>query len=359
VNQLRAHAIATLTATLLPGAALAQDGHGKVTFEVHVTGSHNVPTAEGGHRNVEKNRTFRGTAHLKYVGRSFAPPPMKGYDKASFERDKDACEQKSSDEQDIAACQDEVQERQNAAERAAVRHINPANVALHTPRTDVWANESCSGELEVADKGTYRGITVAEGDTRMRELAYSLTANQQVKKNSPGSDGCSFSLVYDPTTQTAEINIDAGPLRVGAVERVGEGSTRTNISPFDWTAIRKFEKSNLKVAGTRNGHSGAWNESTGEPIALAGASRAKGEVVRTSTRITWHFTGQPLPPKPQVLDVQQDARDNAPVQGVPGRDDDPMAGCLEEQKKTGREQPDAVELLQCVEKKGRSAQGVR
>jgi hypothetical protein len=107
-----------MATALLSGAAFAQEGYGTVKFTVQVTGLHNVPTAEGGHRNVEKNRIFRGTARLKYAGRSFAQPPMKSYDKASFEREKDICERKSSDEEDIASCQDEVQERQNAAERA-------------------------------------------------------------------------------------------------------------------------------------------------------------------------------------------------------------------------------------------------
>ncbi len=339
----RLRAALLLSSTLMAGTALAQEGYGTVTFTVEVTGTHNAPTAEkGGFRNTQKSRIFRGTARLKYAGQGFAAPPMKGYDKASFEREKDACERKSSDENDIAACQDEVQKRQNAAERKAMQHVNPVNSALRTPRTDVWANDSCSGELEVADKGTFRRLNPYEGG--MREVPTSLTAQQTVTADAAGSDGCSFSLTYDPTTQTAEINVDPGPLRVEAIEKTNVSVSRTHINPFDWTALRKLEKSNIKVGGTRTGHSGAWIESMGEPIALDGASRVQGEVVETATRITWQFTGQPSPPK----------RDSVPPPRGPSNDDDPIAGCLKEQEEAGREQPDPLQLMECVQKKAGS-----
>lgn len=339
-----------LVSALAASTALAQEGYGTVTFTVEVTGIHNVPTGElDGFRNTQKSRIFRGKARLKYAGAGFAAPSTKGYDRASFEREKDACEKKSSDENDIAACQDEVQKRQNAAERAAMQNANPVSAALQAPRTDVWANDSCSGELEVADKGIFRRLNPYEQG--MREVPTSLTAKRLVAADATGSDGCSFNLVYNPATQTAEINIDPGPLRVEAVERTNESTTKTNINPFDWTAIRKFEKGNIKVAGTRTGHSGAWNETTGEPIALAGASRVKGEVVQTGTRITWHFTGQPPPPKPRANDAGEGTRGNAPPRGTPPQDDDQMASCLKEQEQAGRAQPDTMLLMECLQKK--------
>jgi hypothetical protein len=343
--------VAALGLIAMTGIAHAQEGYGTVTFTVEVSGIHNVPTDEGGFRNTRKSRIFRGEARLKYAGRGFAAPPMSGYDKKSFEREKDACEQKSSDEEDIAACQDEVQERQNAAERAAMQHINPVNAAIHTPRVDVWANDRCTGELEVADKGTFRRRGMYE--TGMREVPTSVTGKRHVATDAAGSDGCSFSLTYDPTTQTAEINIDPGPLLIEVVERTNESTAKTHINPFDWTSLRKFEKGNIKVGGTRTGHSGAWNESMGEPVALAGQHRVSGEVVQTATRITWHFTGQPSPPKPKVINVEQETRDNVPPSRGPGSDD-PLAGCLKEQEQSGRAEPDPVALMECVQKKART-----
>lgn len=288
MNRATLHAITAMTATLLSSAAFAQEGFGNVTFTVQVTGVHNVPTPEGGHRNVQINRVFRGKARLKYAGQGFAPVAVKGYDKAAFEREKDACERKS-DEEAIAACQDEVQERQNAAERAAMSQGNPLAAAMQAPRVDVWANAGCSGELEIADKGTYRGITEGVG---MTEGPYSLTLKQQVNENSPGSDGCSFNLTFNPQTQTAEINVDAGPSRVQALERIVATSRQIHLNPLDWSAVRKFEKGGLKVTGQKTSHSGVWSESGGEPLTLVGATRAKGEVVQTATRVTWEFTGQ-------------------------------------------------------------------
>lgn len=95
--------LALAATTVFSCPALAQEGHGTVSFTISVSGVHSVPTPEGGFRRVQKNRTFTGKARLKYAGNSFAQQAMKGYDKAGFERKKDACERKSSDETDIAS----------------------------------------------------------------------------------------------------------------------------------------------------------------------------------------------------------------------------------------------------------------
>ena len=323
-------------------SAFGQEGYGTVTFTVEVTGTHNVPFEGGGFRNTEKSRIFRGHARLKYAGQGFAAPPMKGYDRASFEREKDACERNSSDEHDIAACQDEVQKRQNAAERAAMQTANPVTAAAKMLRTDVWANESCSGELEVADRGTHRRLNPYEGG--WREVPTSLTAKRTVEPDAQGSDGCSFNLTYDPNTRTAMINIDPGPLRLDAVEKDNQTITKTNINPFDWTALNQFEKTDIAGGGSRTGHTGAWNEAMGNPIALAGASRVKGELVKTNTRVTWTFSGRPSTAKPRAVG-------HPPPQQTPPRDQDPLAGCLQEEKEAGRDPPDSMRLLECMQKK--------
>lgn len=337
--------LALAATTVFSCPALAQEGHGTVSFTISVSGVHSVPTPEGGFRRVQKNRTFTGKARLKYAGNSFAQQAMKGYDKAGFEREKDACERKSSDETDIAACQDEVQARQNAAERAAMRTANPIVAALQAPRAEVWSNDGCTGNVVVADKGTYRGITVAEGGTAMREVEYSLAAAQNVDADASAAAGrCSFNLVYDPHTQTAQIAIDPGPSRIAAVERVGLSSARTNINPLDWSAVRKFEKGNLKVVVVGGGHSGAWSEARGEPMALSGAARASGEVVETVTRVTWQFSGHTPASRTQG---------GASDEGLSSADNNQLAGCLREQKKAERAQPDPVKLLECLETKKR------
>jgi hypothetical protein len=239
-------AILTLAA-FVSGYALAQEGYGTVTFTVEVAGSHHVPTGEfDGFRYTKKKRVFRGTARLKYAGQSFAAPSPAGYDKAAFEREKDACEQKFSDEEKIAACQDEVQARQNAAQRAAMQRVNPAAAAMSATPIDVWASESCSGELEVADTGTYRRFD--KDERRISEVPTSLTAKRLVTPDAQGSDGCAFNLTYDPTAKTALINIDPGPLRVEAIEKTNQSIARTHINPFDWSAIRKFEKGDISLA---------------------------------------------------------------------------------------------------------------
>lgn len=332
--------IACLLLPVLMSTGAAEEGYGTVTFTVEVTGTHNTPTEKDGFRNIQKKRIFQGTAQLKHAGSGLAATPPKGFDRAAFEREKDACEQNSADENDIAACQDEVQQRQNAAERAAMQHGNPLTAAMQASRTDVWATESCSGEIEVADKGIYRRLNPYEGG--MREVPTSLTARQHVAANAAGSEGCSFSLVYDPNSQTAEISIDPGPLRLEATERTNNSINKANINPFDWTAVRKFEKRGITVAGTRTDHSGAWNETAGEPIALAGRKRVSGEIVQTSTRVTWHFTGTPSRSMPQAKKIDQDNRSNA---------DDPIATCLKEQERAGRAQPDPVQLMECLQKK--------
>lgn len=277
--------------TMLPAVSMAQDGVATLTFAVEVSGVHNVPTSEGGFRNVRMSRIFRGTARMKFLGHSVAAPPTQGYDRAAFERQKDACEQQSSNEDAIAACQDEVQERQNAAERAAMGGGgNPLLAAMQGARTEAWGSQSCSGTLEIADRGTYKGITPGAG---MHEAPYSLTTKHAVAENAAGGDGCSFTLLFNPQAQTAEINIDPGPPRVAAVLNVGGVVTKTNLNPFDWSAIRKFERGNLKVTMSKTGHTGSWSEASGEPQAIAGEPRVKGDVVQTATRITWQFTGKP------------------------------------------------------------------
>ncbi len=316
--------------------ARAEDGFGTVKFTVEVTGTHNVPHADGGFRNTKKTRVFRGQARLRYAGEGFSAPAARGFDRASFERQKDACEQASSDENDIASCQDEIQKRQNAAERAAFQG-NVAGSSMNAARTDVWANDRCFGEIEVADKGIYRRLNPHEGG--MREVPTSVSAKHVVEADAAGGDGCSFSLVYNPANQTVEINVDPGPLRMAVTETTNISAVKTHINPFAWTALRKFEKSNIKVSGTRNGHSGSWSESGGNPVELAGQARAAGEFVETSTRVTWHFTGAPVAPK-------------GPPQSVP-QDTDPLGGCLQEEKKAGREQPDPLKLMECVEKKSK------
>lgn len=268
----------------------AQDRIGTVTFSVEVTGRHYIPTSEGGHRTIDKRRVFKGTAQLKLAGNGFAQPPI-GYDRASFEREKDACEAANSDEDAIAACQDEVQKRQNAAELSALNRNNPVLAAMNGARTEVWATASCSGDLEIADAGTVRSRVAGEGQSGgLRDVPYSMRAKLVVASNSPGADGCSFNLVFDPSAQTAEINIDSGPPRVQVVETTGPVATQTNVNPLDWSAIRAFEKRGLKVTSAKNGHSGVWIESSGEPLAMQSAPRVQGETVTTSTRITWQFT---------------------------------------------------------------------
>lgn len=127
----------------------------------------------------------------------------------------------------------------------------------------------------------------------MHEAPYSLTTKHAVAENAAGGDGCSFTLLFNPQAQTAEINIDPGPPRVAAVLNVGGVVTKTNLNPFDWSAIRKFERGNLKVTMSKTGHTGSWSETSGEPQAIAGEQRVKGDVVQTATRITWQFTGKP------------------------------------------------------------------
>lgn len=322
--------------------AFGQEGYATVTFTVEVTGTHNVPFEGGGYRNTEKSRIFRGNARLKYAGQGFAALPIKGYDRASFEREKDACEQKSSDESDIASCQDEVQRRQNAAERAGMQQGNPVNAASKMLRTDVWANESCSGELEVADRGTHRRLNPYEGGWRV--VPTSLTAKHAVAPDAQGGDGCSFNLTYDPNTRTAMVNIDPGPLRVESVAKDNQTITKTSINPFDWTALKQFEKSGIAVSGSRAGHSGVWTEAMGDPIALDGATRVKGEIVKTNTRVTWNFTGQLSPAKPRAMG-------HPPPQQMPPQNQDPLAGCLQEEKEAGRDPPDSMRLLECMQKK--------
>jgi hypothetical protein len=331
----RTRAIVLCASIALTTAAQAEDGFGTVKFTVEVTGTHNVPHADGGFRNTKKSRVFRGQARLKYVGGGFAVPAARGYDRASFERQKDACEQASSDENDIETCQDEVQKEQNAAERASLQG-NVAGSAMNAARTDVWANDRCFGEIEVADKGKYRRLNPHEGG--MREVPTSVTAKHVVEADAAGGDGCSFSLVYNPANQTVEINVDPGPLRMAVTETTNVSAVKTHINPFAWSALRKFEKANVKVSGTRNGHSGSWSEDGGSPVELAGQARVSGEFVETSTRITWHFTGEPAATKGRA------------PQAVP-QDNDPLGGCLQEEKQAGREPPDPLKLMECVEKK--------
>ncbi len=333
----RMRAIVLCVSIALTTVAQAEEGFGTVKFTVEVTGTHNVPHADGGFRNTKKSRVFRGQARVRYVGSGLSAPATRGYDRASFERQKDACEQASSDENDIASCQDEVQKRQNAAERASLQG-NVVGAAMNAPRTDVWANDRCFGEVEVADKGIYRRLNPHEGG--MREVPTSVTAKHTVEADAPGGDGCSFSFVYNPANQTVEINVDPGPLRIQVTETTNVSAVKAHINPFAWTALRKFEKSNFKVSGTRNGHTGSWSESGGNPIELAGQARGAGELVETSTRITWHFTGEPVPPKTR------------PPQAVP-QDSDPLGGCLQEEKKAGRAQPDPLKLMECVERKSK------
>ena len=128
-TQVYASAALVLSA-LLSNVAAAEEGYGTVTFKVQVTGRHNVPGSHGGFRNIEKSRTFSGTARVRYVG---GPP-------------------------------------------------------------EVWANESCSGDLQVADKGRYRGMS----EVGMVEAPYSLSATVAVKGPSTDPQACSFSLTFDP-----------------------------------------------------------------------------------------------------------------------------------------------------------------
>ncbi|HEY6917201.1 MAG TPA: hypothetical protein VI381_06120, partial [Allosphingosinicella sp.] len=151
---------AALAAGLMAGSAMAEPGYGTVKFTVEVVGKHNVPTPEGGFRNVLKSRIFTGSARVKYGGQGFGGGAIKGYDREAYEQQKDACERDGLNEAAIAACQDEVQDRQNAAERRALQSVNPA-AAMRASKVDVWATEDCTGTLQVADKGIYRGIEVA------------------------------------------------------------------------------------------------------------------------------------------------------------------------------------------------------
>lgn len=335
----RKHAAVLCMSIAMAAAARAEEGFGLVKFTVEVTGTHNIPHADGGFRNTQKSRVFRGQARVRYVGGGFAAPATRGYDRASFERQKDACEQRSSDENVIATCQDEVQKRQNAAERASLQG-NVAGAALNAPRTDVWANDRCFGEIEVADQGIYRRLNPYEGG--MREVPTSVKGKHTVEADASGGDGCSFGLAYNPANQTVEINVDPGPLRIAVTETTNVSAVNTHINPFAWTALPKFEKSNFKVSGTRNGHSGSWSESGGNPVELAGQARGSGELVETRTRITWHFTGEPVPPK------------SRPPQAVP-QEEDVLGGCLQEEKKAGREQPDPLKLMECVEKRSKGS----
>lgn len=193
MNRTRMYASAMLiVSALLSSAATAEEGYGTVTFKVQVTGRHNVPGSHGGFRNIEKTRTFSGTARVKYFG---GPP-------------------------------------------------------------DVWASESCSGELQVADKGTYRGMS----ESGMVEAPYSLSGTYKVKERSSDPDSCSFSVTYDAQNNSAQISIDPGPSIIEAVERMDTVSTKTHLNPFDWSSIGQFNK-NVKVTPGKSGHSGVWRTS--------------------------------------------------------------------------------------------------
>ena len=278
MNRRKACALAALIlSAALSHAAVAEEGFGTVTFKVQVTGRHNVPSTHGGFRNIDKSRTFSGSARVRYVGGS--------------------------------------------------------------PASEVWANESCSGTLQVADKGAHRGIS----EVGMINAAYSLSSTQQVKGGSLDPDSCSFSLTYDPQTQSAQISVDPGPSNVAAVERMDDVSTKTHLNPFDWSSIGQFNK-NAKVTASKSGHSGVWVEN-GQPLALSGYSRAKGELVESTTRITWEFTGQ-RPSNPA-----QSAQKYDEVETVPGGiDDAAIAGCVKEAQ-AGRTDPDPLKLMECLQKK--------
>lgn len=304
--RLASRIVGLVWASIFAVSAFAQEGYGTVKFTVEVTGIHNAPTGEAdGFRNTNKKRVFRGEARLKYAGPGFAAPPTGGDD------------------------------------RAATQRSNPL-AAMQRARTDIWFSERCSGELEVADSGTYRRIEPYVG---MGEVPTSLAAKHVVRPDAPGADGCAFNLTYDPNTQTAQINVDPGPLRIEAVETTNRSSVKTHINPFDWSAVRQFEQDMIKVNGTRTRHSGEWVESQGEPIALSGAKRVSSEVVKTTTKIAWQFTGQ-LATRPQ-----DDRRGRTPPRGGADPQEEAIAGCLQEQENAGESRPDPIALMECIQKK--------
>lgn len=216
---------------------------------------------------------------------------------------------------------------------------------------DVWVSERCSGSLEVADEGRYKRRDQFGG---WGEVPTAVTGKHQVEVNAPGADGCSFTLMYDRARGSANIVLDQpGPRRIEVVERTNISTIKTHINPFDWSAVRKFESGMIKVAGTRTGHSGEWFVKGGEPIAMAGEKRVKGDVVETSTRVSWQFTGEPLPPRSKgkkSYDEDDDKYDSMPLPPFDAEQEAAFA-CLLEQQRSGRQMPDPDEFDRCMEEK--------
>jgi hypothetical protein len=266
---------AALLPLLVSNALFAAEGYGTVTFTVEVTGVHNRPTEEGGYRNTEKRRVFQGQARMRYAG---AGP------------------------------------------------------------SDIWVSESCSGTLEVADKGTYKPLNPFEG----WGIVPTAVSGRYDVKPGLGANGCSFNLEYDPTTNRVRINLDQpGPRRLEVVEYTNVSTFRTHLNPFDWSALRKLESAMLPIDGGRTSHSGEWLEKGGEPLAMVSVKRVADEVVETQTRITWQFTGE-LPAEGKI---------GAPRPPIPKPDQDPSFQCVKEQAERGVEFLDMEEYERCLEAK--------
>lgn len=342
-------------ALLLGGPAMA-DTYGTITFAIEVSGRHDVPSPDGGFRNIIKRRTFRGTARVRFVGEGVSMAKVTTYDRASFEREKDGCEKRySSDERNIARCQDEVQVRQNMAEYGAQNSYNPMDPVLTSRRTDVWATESCKGRIDVEDEGKYRRRDGGEGvrGGLIMEVPYSLSAAVVVDEDATGGDSCSVSLHHDLDKRTATITIDPGPARIGAVEITNRTRTETIVSPLDWSAVRKFEKE-VFVGENRTTFTGSWKQSGGRPLALEGAAPVRGEVFETMTSVTWGFQGEVdlliQPPKTDRQNYvrRRDLRRPPPSGVGGGQTPNALDLCKAEQEKEGRKNLDSLRMMQCI-----------
>lgn len=346
-------ALPALVAAASPAAA----EYATVNFTVSVTGIHNVPNSEGGHRNIEKNRTFSGTARLKFAGRSFSSDKSVLDAKARFKKELDACEQRSS-ESAIMHCYRDVEKRQNAFERQQQQKgIKQFVAAVEAgPQSEVWATESCSGQVVVADRGSIRGIVATEGYGQgMAEVPYTVDGTVQVVANAPFPERCSFSLSYNPATQTADIAFTTGPGLIPVATRTGgraRGGTVDyhQINPFAWSAVKKFEQAGLKVSGRRGSHTGAWNIATGKPLEYDSHQRQPGEVVTTRTRVTWQFAGTAPPASKKTHAPNNSHPIVDPIRMTD--EEDVISNCLAElRRRTGRETPameDTEALMKCM-----------
>jgi hypothetical protein len=227
-------------AALLGTASAAHAQDGTVSFKVEIVGDHKVSSADGGHRNIQKKRTFVGSAQLAHNGSAFFSPQRGAYG-------------------------------------------------------DAWSSTTCSGEIFVKDRGVLRRIDGGEGvSTGMSDVELSLDAEQKVGPPTPIK--CGVSLVYDPTTDMVNFDLDPGIRVVKGIQRTGRSAERIKFNAFGWSSAKKMFGGRVKVTGNRTGHAGALTIQDGAPHDAAGR-RAPGEVVTSTTTVTWNFNGTPKPPK--------------------------------------------------------------